>query len=71
MSEISTGQSSGVPPTRDKGQAAPPQEGLSDSLMCLLWRCLRCGAAQLGTIDEKPEQCKSCGGRDFEFVEED
>ena len=49
----------------------PVENDSVNSLMCLIWRCLRCGAAVLGTIDQKPAACQSCGGRDFEFVEED
>jgi catechol 2,3-dioxygenase-like lactoylglutathione lyase family enzyme/DNA-directed RNA polymerase subunit RPC12/RpoP len=44
---------------------------LFGSAMYLIWRCLECGASTPGDINEKPEHCDSCGGKDFEFVEED
>jgi len=49
----------------------PPQDALSDSSICLLWRCVKCGAAQLGTLDRKPERCPHCGGEQFENAAED
>jgi rubrerythrin len=49
----------------------PPQDALSDSSICLLWRCVKCGSAQLGTLDRKPEQCPRCGGKQFENAAED
>ncbi len=58
-------------PARNRAEKQPVQENPAESSMCLLWRCLACGATRLGTIDQKPEQCENCGGSDFEFREED
>jgi rubrerythrin len=44
---------------------------MAEETICLLWRCRGCGAARLGTLEEKPERCPSCGGSDLEFVAED
>lgn len=49
----------------------PAQDSMAEETICLLWRCRGCGAARLGTLEEKPERCPSCGGSDLEFVAED
>ncbi len=58
-------------PAKTESEKPPVHENPAESSMCLLWRCLGCGTTTLGTIEQKPTKCESCGGSDFEFREED
>jgi hypothetical protein len=56
----------------------PPETGTShehdapeEESSCLQWRCRTCGAVSLGTLEDKPARCRSCGKTDFEFASED
>jgi hypothetical protein len=64
MGETISQSSSALPPH-------PPQDALSDSSICLLWRCLSCNATQLGQLDHPPARCAYCGGDRFESDAED
>ncbi len=55
-----------TPPEKPRAKGDPPEPS-----MCIIWSCLGCGAARLGTIDQKPEKCETCGGTKFDFAAED
>jgi hypothetical protein len=47
-----------------------PNENLAGYLAYTLWRCQRCGTAELSTLDAQPDRCEVCGRACFELLDE-
>jgi rubrerythrin len=47
-----------------------PNANLAGYLAYTLWRCQRCGTAELSTLESQPERCEVCGRSCFEVLDE-
>lgn len=53
------------------GGSSHEHDAPEEESSCLQWRCVKCGAVSLGTLDERPARCPGCGAADLEFAAED